>query len=644
MKKIFFQNKKSALGFITVISLVAFSAYHLPEKWQLANFINPSVETQFIASKNTTETNQNPANQDIVNQDAMNRGLIYKTPTGVLGETDTNQQQPVIGQNLKNQFIQIKGNLGTLGEIIQKDGRFYLVKNVIENGNIKRHTIKAINLDTGAVTSRIIANNSIASEDLKHNLTIQNLTIDGDFIVSNYTGQSSITTLGTITNGTWQGSLINSNYLGSNVMLEGENISLLTNNAGYITASSTEILSNKSGNISMWTNNANYLTGTKVDSFNTRTGVVTLSGTDVTSALTFTPYNATNPSGFITASSSDALINKSGSNLMWTNNAGYITAISSDVLTNKTWNGNTIGLAYGGTGTANGSITSTGALNFSAGGTNQNVTLTPSGSGYTILNGNVGIGTTAPGYKLHLVSTATLESPALGTELTDSTGWTSTNWTGSYGAGFTHTTGNTSTLSRAVTITASTAYEITFTISGRTTGQVEVLLGGAVSTGGSGHRYPDVGDGVVPTTTYTYGPTTVDNSSSLTFNPTSTFNGTISNISVKRITAAYNPTFVLTNSAGNNVLEMRSISSNSGSMFIGTNAGQFSTPNNGSLTNTGIGFNAMYRNTSGSQNTAVGSSALVNNTNGAGVTAIGMNALANNVTGDQNTGVGTGVM
>ena len=53
----------------------------------------------------------------------------------------------------------------------------------------------------------------------------------------------------------------------------------------------------------------------------------------------------------------------------------------------------------GGTGTSNGSISGTSALTFAAGGSNQNVTLTPSGSGYTLLNGNVGIGTTSPGYR-----------------------------------------------------------------------------------------------------------------------------------------------------------------------------------------------------------------------------------------------------
>ena len=40
----------------------------------------------------------------------------------------------------------------------------------------------------------------------------------------------------------------------------GDNVSTLTNDAGYITASSTNTLTNKSGNISQWTNDSGYLT------------------------------------------------------------------------------------------------------------------------------------------------------------------------------------------------------------------------------------------------------------------------------------------------------------------------------------------------------------------------------------------------
>ena len=60
----------------------------------------------------------------------------------------------------------------------------------------------------------------------------------------------------------------------------------------------------------------------------------------------------------------------------------------------------TLSVANGGTGTATGSITGTGALTFAAGGSNQNLNLTPSGSGYVVMSGNVGIGNSSPTYKL----------------------------------------------------------------------------------------------------------------------------------------------------------------------------------------------------------------------------------------------------
>jgi len=45
------------------------------------------------------------------------------------------------------------------------------------------------------------------------------------------------------------------------------------------------------------------------------------------------------------------------------------------------WQGTDVGVAYGGTGTSDGSITGTGALTFTAGGTNTNVNLVPNGTG-----------------------------------------------------------------------------------------------------------------------------------------------------------------------------------------------------------------------------------------------------------------------
>lgn len=61
---------------------------------------------------------------------------------------------------------------------------------------------------------------------------------------------------------------------------------------------------------------------------------------------------------------------------------------------------NVLSVINGGTGTNTGSITGTGALTLTAGGTNQNITLTPSGTGNSILYNNVGIANTSPSDRL----------------------------------------------------------------------------------------------------------------------------------------------------------------------------------------------------------------------------------------------------
>ncbi len=77
------------------------------------------------------------------------------------------------------------------------------------------------------------------------------------------------------------------------------NNNTLTNGAGYITASSTETLTNKSGNISMFTNDANYLdstyTSALVDSAYVQARVT--AGTD--SAATISLINATVDSAYV---------------------------------------------------------------------------------------------------------------------------------------------------------------------------------------------------------------------------------------------------------------------------------------------------------------------------------------------------------
>ena len=191
---------------------------------------------------------QNKSNP-IVSIPTDNPSVSTENNQNVLGETDTQNSPAVqsvpIDQSLTDRFIQIKGNLGTLGAIIQTNGTFSLAQNSVNETNIERHSIDTANLATDSVTSRIIANHSVGSADLKDDLEVQNLIVRGTFkadnitannvlysgtvhrltvtsgqnptfdIASDYAGQLSINTLGTITAGAWHGSPIELAYGGT---------------------------------------------------------------------------------------------------------------------------------------------------------------------------------------------------------------------------------------------------------------------------------------------------------------------------------------------------------------------------------------------------------------------------------------------
>ena len=92
------------------------------------------------------------------------------------------------------------------------------------------------------------------------------------------------------------------------------------NSAGFITASSSSALTNKTGAISQWTNDVGYLTSesdSQTLSFSSPNISITGGNSINISALT---------TGLITASSNDTLTNKSGNISMFTNDAGYITS------------------------------------------------------------------------------------------------------------------------------------------------------------------------------------------------------------------------------------------------------------------------------------------------------------------------------
>ena len=87
-----------------------------------------------------------------------------------------------------------------------------------------------------------------------------------------------------------------------------------------------------------------------------------------------------------------------------------------------------------------------------------------------------------------------------------------------------------------------------------------------------------------------------------------------------------------------NNLNAGSIGKSGGGTYLGIGAGE--NDNAEDEPNVGVGYDALYYNTTGSANSAVGASALYNNTIGYYNSAVGIAALASNTTGVYNSAVG----
>lgn len=97
-------------------------------------------------------------------------------------------------------------------------------------------------------------------------------------------------------------------------------------------------------------------------------------------------------------------------------------------------------------------------------------------------------------------------------EFLSASGWTSTNWTGGWVAGWAHTTGKTSALASPTPAVAGRKYKVSWTVTGRTAGTFSVAF--------AGHTFPTLdrsGEATVVAAT----------TGALTITPTSLFNGTI---------------------------------------------------------------------------------------------------------------------
>jgi len=219
-----------------------------------------------------------------------------------------------------------------------------------------------------------------------------------------------------------------------------------------------------------------------------------------------------------------------------------------------------------------------------------------------------------------LTTNSSQESASLGDELVDAADWTSDGWTGDFAAGFTHTAGNTSPLSRPLTATGTNRYYITFTVHNGSSGTlVTVTIGnsspfdlyiGNSATENQAHGIVSVSDG------------------DLVFMPDSTFNGRISDISVKKVTAARAPISTLKDSLGSITLANYASPSTRHNIYFGVDAGKMDVSCYGNVILSPDGFSDAM---SAYWCVGIGDGVLTKMAYGSRCVAVGFNALNSGV-------------
>ena len=243
--------------------------------------------------------------------------------------------------------------------------------------------------------------------------------------------------------------------------------------------------------------------------------------------------------------------------------------------------------------------------------------------------GNVGIGTTSPDSRLHVVGSADSDTASLGSEIVASQTASGTNWSGSsIATGYTHTAGSTDVLLSTLNATTNKLYRVEIETTNVTAGRLDkVSFGGIEQTVYITNNQTRV----LSVKAISTGP--------LTFECQSAFVGTVTVSSVKEIVAS-DSLSVLTNSGGSR-LETRVFGTTD--FFLGDSAGENRVS---SSNNIGIGNFALQRIATAGINLAIGNRSLSNLTNGSYNVAIGHDILGNYQKSGNvyNIGIGNNVM
>ena len=213
----------------------------------------------------------------------------------------------------------------------------------------------------------------------------------------------------------------------------------------------------------------------------------------------------------------------------------------------------------------------------------------------------------------------------------------SDGWTGDLTNGFTHINDNTNNLVFSLgEDTGDNIYQVTFNSSvDATNTNITITVGGSEPFLLYGMPQP-----------YSIGIKSVSNGN-VEFIPESTFTGTISNITVKKIisTVQVNKRSKVTDSRNSVVFEARFSNADTvntsiphDNVFLGLKSGETNTNGFGNI---GLGSKALRNNTSGFWNTGIGFETLLNNTVGSRNVGIGYGTLQKNICGTRNIAIGT---
>jgi hypothetical protein len=247
------------------------------------------------------------------------------------------------------------------------------------------------------------------------------------------------------------------------------------------------------------------------------------------------------------------------------------------------------------------------------------------------------------------------DTAQLGSELNTTTdftdvAWTSTGWT-TTSTTATNDSGNTTALStNQFSLSSGATYQVSYQLSGTpTVGSTLTVDLGSVPV----EIYTFTGNPSEDDFTDTHLATYSGGGAALSFNPSSDFTGTISNVSLKLVTPNNAPALVIDNASGTANVEIRASNSTTNT-FAGLGDGQSNISgvddtslgsqalesNTTGSDNSALGDQALAANTVGSQNSVLGSQALMSNTSGSDNTALGYQALSSNLTGSQDTALG----